>query len=275
MMQSAKDTEWLISFYKELEVRLTKCERTVSIIIQGPLNKRSISTIPEYLKRGEVIVSCWGNDDLSLLDEYKKDIKIIANKHSEIGRFRSRPGSASPWVYQNYTTRNGLLAAKSFFSIKVRSDESYPNLDPLIKMLIKQNEERDPETGEFENRIITSNIYFRKDRDKKFHPSDHIIAGRTPRMIDIFSLSVIEAARLAGDFPEQIIGQAVINSKFDKKLGKFEEADPSRSRELMKKHFNIIRVSELPNHTWTSSYCKYDALHGDEGTDWCNSINEL
>jgi len=49
--------------------------------------------------------------------------------------------------------------------------------------------------------------------------------------------------------------------------------DESKSKELMKKYFDIIRISELPGHVWTSSYRKYDALYSEE--DWCHDINGI
>ena len=66
-----------LPFLKRLLPKFDKLERTVSIIIQGPLNARSIKTIDSYLSYGEVIVSCWDTDDLSALEEYKDKIKII------------------------------------------------------------------------------------------------------------------------------------------------------------------------------------------------------
>ena len=57
---------FLYKFLKNLLPRIEAKENTFSIIIQGPLNNRSIKTIPTYLQYGEVIVSCWDNDDLKL-----------------------------------------------------------------------------------------------------------------------------------------------------------------------------------------------------------------
>ena len=85
--------------YKFLTNHLSGMERyieTVSIIIQGKLNKRSINTIPEYLKYGEVIVSCWDNDDLSMLSKYKDKIKIVINKYSNAKTKQKKNRKSSP-----------------------------------------------------------------------------------------------------------------------------------------------------------------------------------
>ena len=66
---SCSSKEWRLALFRDLKERLFKSERTVSIVIQGPLHERSIKTIPEYLKYGEVVVSCWDKDNLNLLEE--------------------------------------------------------------------------------------------------------------------------------------------------------------------------------------------------------------
>lgn len=264
-------------FYKFLSNHLSHMERymnKLSIIIQGPLHNRSINTIDNYLEYGEVIVSCWDTDDLSRLDRYKDDIKIVINKYSDISIKKRQSGSQAPWIYQNYTTLNGLKAAKGYFCIKVRSDESYPLLDPLINKLKHYRDTKDPQTNKYqEHKIITSNIYFRYDWQNKFHPSDHIIAGTRKRMIESFELSNFYCRFNLTKFPEQLICKAIINSYFDPITQRKDIAKESKSIELMKKHFDIIRISALPNHVWTSSYRKYDALYSEE--DWCHDINSI
>ena len=131
-------TNFSISLQKGILKRFEQLERTVSIIIQGPLHERSISTINNYLRYGEVIVSCWDTDDLSRLDNYKDKIKIVVNKYKNVKVKNKKPGKQAPWIYQNITTLSGIKKATGFFCIKVRSDESYPTLEPFISKLIKK-----------------------------------------------------------------------------------------------------------------------------------------
>lgn len=263
--------------YGFLTSHLSRMERyieTVSIIIQGKLNKRSIDTIPEYLKYGEVIVSCWDNDDLSMLSKYKDKIKIVINKYSNAKTKQKKTGSQAPWIYQNYTTLNGIKLAKGYFCIKVRSDESFPVLDPLINKLKQNRDTKHPDTGKYQDyKIVTSNIYFRYDRENKFHPSDHIIAGTKERMERSFELANLYCNKPHTKFPEQLIAHAVINSYFDPINKKKDTVKDKDSKDLMKKHFDIVRIRDLPNHIWTSSYRKYDPLYSEE--DWCHDINSI
>jgi len=269
-------TNLKLTLYKNLLEKFEKIENTISIIIQGPLNDRSIQTIPKYLKYGEVIFSCWDNDDISRLDQYKNQIKIIVNNYHDVISKARRTNQKNPLILQNYTTLKGLQQSKSYFAIKTRSDESYPNLDSLINLLKKNRDTKDPKTGIYDcYKIITSNIYFRYDKQCKFHPSDHLIAGKTSRMLDIFknSFSRCCLGQIHGLDPEQVIGQSVIETYFDPILKFRDRPNPHRSIEQMKKHFDIIRIRDLPQCTWTSSYRKYDALTGEE--DWCHHINEI
>jgi hypothetical protein len=264
-------TNFSISLQKGILKRFEQRERTVSIIIQGPLHERSISTINNYLRYGEVIVSCWDTDDLSRLDNHKDKIKIVVNKYKNVKVKNKKPGKQAPWIYQNITTLSGIKKATGFFCIKVRSDESYPILEPFISKLIN-NSHINKKNGEYQwFKIITSNIYFRFSRQNKFHPSDHIVAGERTRMLDVFKLSTeLCNKKRISQFPEQLLCRAVIESFWDKNLKRVDVLDEKKCTELMKKHFNIIRIRDLPNHIWTSSYRKYDALYNEE--DWCHDI---
>ena len=260
---------WWLEFNKNLLKRVEAYENTVSIIIQGPLNKRSINTIPDYLKYGEVIVSCWDNDDLSLLESYKQKIKIVVNSYHDVISKAKQTHLRNPIILQNHTTHNALKQVKGYFAIKTRSDESYPVLDPLLNMLKKNRDSKEW------YKIVTSNIYFRYDNQFKFHPSDHLIAGARTRMKQIFEESYWRCltGNIKGLGPEQLIGHCTVSSHFDPTLKCREKPDPNRSIEQMKKHFDIIRIRDLPQCTWTSSYRKYDPLTGEE--DWCHYINEI
>ena len=281
--ESGKELKYVPSFtnfalylQKKILKRFEKLENSVSIIIQGPINDRSINTIDSYLKYGEVIVSCWDNNDITRLDKYKDKIKIVVNKYSEVPKFHKKPGGQAPWIYQHFTTLNALKAAKGYFAIKVRSDESFPNLDLLIEMLKSNSHKiKNKETGQYNwFKIITSNIYFRFSRENEFHPSDHIIAGERKRMVEIFSRAVNLCCRNSiARFPEQLLCKAIIETYWDPINKKFDSMDPQKCTKLMKKHFDIIRIKHLPNHIWTSSYRKYDSLYSEES--WCHHIDKI
>lgn len=265
-----------LKFLKTLLPKVEARENTVSIIIQGPLNDRSINTIPMYLTYGQVIVSCWDNDDVSKLDPYLNQIDLVINDYKHASSRARKTNHRNPIIFQNYTTHNALKLATGHYSIKTRSDESWPVLDPLLNMLRNNRDTKNPQTGIYNDfKIITSNIYFRYDTQCKFHPSDHLIAGRTYRMKDIFYKTYINCMyrSIARVGPEELIGKSVVSTYWDPINKRRDIPLSDQSAELMKKHFDIIRISALPQHTWTSSYRKYDALYSEE--DWCHHINDI
>lgn len=270
------ETKFLLKFLKIFLRNVEKRENTISLIIQGPLNDRSINTIPKYLKYGQVIVSCWDTCDLSKINKYIDDIDLVINNSAEAKFYSQRTQHKHPIILQNYTTHNALKIAEGYFSIKTRSDESWPDLDALINILKKNRDTKDPRTKIYNDfKIVTSNIYFRYDQEFKFHPSDHIIAGNTSRMKEVFEKTYSDCIlrKVKGIGPEELIGKSVISTYRDPLTKQFDIPDPNRSTELMKKHFDIVRISSLSNHTWTSSYRKYAPLQGEE--DWCHNINDI
>jgi hypothetical protein len=261
--------KWYISFLKSILAKFEKQEKTVSIIIQGPLKKRSIQTIPDYLRYGQVIVSCWENNDLSMLDDHINDITLVVNKYTDLTNCYKNPGPQAPWIYQHHTTLSGLKFATGYSCIKVRSDESYPDLDALIKKLSSNRSCR-----KTEKKIITSNIYFRFDREIKFHPSDHIVAGPTYRMKSCFERAkLISSKKTEIEFAEQVLARGVIETSNLPISKKLKTLNGKNSKEIMKEHFDIIRIRDLKKHIWTSSFRKYDPLYSEE--IWCNDISEI
>jgi len=266
-------TNFAITLQKNLLKRFKKSEDQVSIIIQGPLHLRSINTIPQYLEYGEVIVSCWDNDNLNLIEKYKDKITLVINDFKKASKLSVRSGAKNPYIFQNYSTLEGLKAAKNFLSIKFRSDESYPVIDPILKK-IKENRDSKNEKGIYNwFKLVTSNIYFRFDNEIKFHPSDHFVGGQTSRMIKVFEKSTELSSIPTKLSPEQIICKAALETYFDPIKNSCDQFDYTKSVELMQKHFDIIRINSLPNRIWTSSYRKYDALRSEER--WCHNIKEL
>ena len=272
---SCSSKEWRLALFRDLKERLFKSERTVSIVIQGPLHERSIKTIPEYLKYGEVVVSCWDKDNLNLLEEHRDKVTLVVNKYSEVPRSRLRSlgrHGPNPWILQNYSSYHGLKKAKGFFGIKVRSDESYPDLDAIVDKLYFWNEDTDAST-----KFITSDIYFRFDKEEKFHPSDHIIAGKRGQLERGFKKAILNArAELQKKygFPEQLICESLLEGSWDHKEGRYILPIRERSKEMMKKYFDIIPIRLLKGAAWSSSYRKYEELKQAE-PGWCQDINAI
>ena len=264
-----------LTLQKKLLKRFEELENKLSIIIQGPLNERSIKTIPNYLKYGEVIVSYWDKDNKRLLEKISDKVKLVENKLDDASPFLFKTRNKNPFAYQYFTTLNGLKSASSNLAIKTRSDESYPDLNAFIKNM-KNNMNFKNKDGSYNwFKLTCSNIYFRKDKEFKFHPSDHLIGGNRARLMQIFEKCLHKCKHNQTKYstPEQLIGKSAIETYFDPINKKIYKADPNISINLMKKHFSIVRIRDLKNCIWTSSYRQYDELKGEE--DWCHHINEI
>ena len=264
-----------LTLQKNLLKRLEELEKKISIIIQGPLNERSIKTIPKYLNYGEVILSYWDKDNKKLLNQVSNEVKLVENRTEDVSPFVFKTRNKNPFAYQYFTTLNGLKSAKSNLAIKTRSDESFPYLDRFTKNMIDNMNTKNKDGIYNWFKITCSNIYFRKDKEFKFHPSDHLIGGNRSRLINIFEECLYRCRRkqIKYSTPEQLIGKSAIETYFDPILKKNDIANPNFSSSLMKKHFSIVRVKDLPKCIWTSSYRQYQVLKGEE--DWCHDINQI
>lgn len=258
-------------------------ENSLSIIIQGPLHERIKESLPHYIKMvektqhtlsyngkkmGNIVISYWENDNEEIINKFKdhNSIKFVKNKISNIPEHIHKKGSrgSAPWILQNYTTLNGVSNATGNICIKVRSDEIYPRLDMFYKK-IKENlhsEER--------LKIFTSDIFFRADKEEKFHISDHIIGSVKCIMQSAFEVSTRECANkrtLTYSFPEQLICHSILMSRG-------VNIKEYKSQQIMKDNFKIVPISTMYGSIWTCSYRKYDKLKSQE-VGWLQDIKNI
>lgn len=117
----------------------------------------------------------------------------------------------------------------------MRADEYYYRLDKII-LKIKENSDK----------IITSNIFFRKEKMYKYHISDHIIGGETENIRKMFNntKTFLEEKRtpkyITNSIPEQWLTMCYLLSIYTER-----DIKNLNSKELMIKHFDIIRLQEF------------------------------
>ena len=269
--------------------RMESLERSLSIVIQGPLNKRIKESIPHYLDLvkknqhflkklennhysqektlGNIVISYWDNDDESIISDYKNNPNIILVKNDSSmyniqnkNHHSKNKRGAAPWILQNVTTLEGLKHCTGNMSIKVRSDEIYPSLNIFHDAMFKKY-------GTF----FTSDIFFRRDDHEKFHISDHIIGNTTKKMQSAFQESLkmcINNNKDNNRFPEQLICKGILKSL------NIDYSKEWKSKQIMKDNFSIIPISSMPNSIWTCSYRGYEALRQNEG-NWVQDIKNI
>ena len=206
-----------------------------TILIQGPLNKISLESIENYQKYGEVVISCWDDDDLSLIPKgirYKAAPLPDRNEEGTRG-FKKN----STWYWAITSQLNGFELVKTKYVIKTRSDESYFNLKPFIKTFLK-----DP------NLFVCGSIFVRRWEDCGYHIGDHIYALKTKMALEAARF-LVEMYRGKGDLAawadqemyvaEQILAYAYLHIK-DKSLFYDERICQKKT---MLENFSVVDIN--------------------------------
>jgi len=257
--------------------------KDISIVIQGPISEISLNNLDYYAQFAEVIISTWADKPFGFDVSKYDNIKILANA---LPKIEKQHNIANVYL-QCLSTFNGLDLCTSKFSIKTRSDECFSNFDALITELQ-------------ENKIVTTNIFFGKDVNYKYHPSDHLIFSETLTLKDIYkkcisaceNIEKLNVKRIGEKLiaydsnkdgieikPESILGKIACESILNK------EALAKESVENMKKCFNIVPLYKLGNFKFSSNSSNHNKsqpyLKG-ISEDWFsnnpshpNSINEI
>lgn len=161
-----------------------------TILIQGPLREVSLKNVNNYLKFGKVVISHWDQDDTSLLN-------LIDSSHFDSGRvtvcsqyMQSREEwestwdgdvkvqSTFPWAVK--TTYYGLQHVNTKYVVKVRSDEMFEDLSPIIDLFLKTK------------KMVFGNIYAYKFNHDPYKIGDHIFVDFTDKLIKTYE-KIIES----------------------------------------------------------------------------------
>lgn len=199
----------------------------VSICIQGRYHEDTlIKNILNASKYGNVILSVWGTNGLN-----EQEVRTYI-------RCKNIPNGQNVYL-QVYSSLQGLRKSKTKYTIKIRGDEYY---DKLNKMIEKMKNDH--------NKIITSNIFFRKISYKPYHISDHIIGGITENMLKMFEMckkrldNKNSFSILNPNCPEQWLTASYMINYY-----KESELNISNAKYHMIKHFDIVRLEEFGDFT--------------------------
>ena len=189
----------------------------LAVIIQGSLIKFTklldinINYLKEYIDPRDIYISTWKKDLNSKIDttvsaelneiKIKHDVNIILND-DPITKDEVKIINNNNFVRQccsSYYGINYALKIKDYdYIIKLRTDSALHGYDYLLN---KINEEQ--------NKILCSSFFFRKDI--AYHPGDHVIAGKTNEIYDLFRIQFDKTNKCRNDF------KYGINSGLDKR----------------------------------------------------------
>jgi hypothetical protein len=110
----------------DLNKIIAKTKKNISIFIQVPLDERTYEAINCYKDFGQIVVSTWDNEDLSLLDKAEVEYDLVLSSYP-IGHENFKSG-----YYEFQTSYAGADKCNLDYICKFRSDELYPDLDKFI-----------------------------------------------------------------------------------------------------------------------------------------------
>jgi len=207
----------------------------LDIIIQGPLNSSSLENIFNYKKFGTIIVSHWEGDDKSLIENLKRDSEINIVTIPEVHAGAKLVSDYR--VHQWQTTLEGLRLSTKKYSIKVRSDEYYTDLSPLIDSFILDD-----------SKMVTGNVFWKGNSGShRFHICDHLMICKT----EVFckSLEILFQDIENGKAPKGACESAFGLYYLCAKLGLSGEQIKSKDCDkLLKDHFDHIDVNLLGDY---------------------------
>lgn len=223
-------------------------ENDFTIIIQGPMH-RNILTMSLLHANINTIISTWDDPTwthptiLEFLEPIQRpNLRIKLNplpKKEKIDRVYNKQNR----YYQFLSSFKGLKLAETKYSIKVRSDEYYSDLTPLMRVL-KESDEK----------LVTNDVYFRRADYLRYHPSDHLFAAKTEKLIRLFELMMYDCQfnkdglKYApfNQFDFYIFAEQQLGMKWVEMHERFEQypykfpSDLKEVKRLMSKHFDVV-----------------------------------
>jgi hypothetical protein len=151
----------------------------VTLLIQGPITDNTYSFVSKYTQVSKhVVFSTWATDDQALVSQFRAlPITVLFNDLPDLTLVKKwQPDQAANYYYQTYSTCEGLKETKTKYVIKLRSDEHYNNLNPIVEELLKDD-----------TKLISSNILTTPPTI-----SDHLFCGKTKSILEAFLLLVTE-----------------------------------------------------------------------------------
>ena len=154
--------------------------------------------------------------------------------------------------YHFFSVYLGLEACVTPFCIKMRSDEFYSNLEPIMAAAT-QNKDK----------LVTTDVFFR-NATMPIHPSDHLVAGKTSTMLETFKTAKLLCEKVNVPYVQELTKYILENTQrhvntdknwlaAEQLLGMgamLSQISPSKLKEpkgieLMKELFYIVKVINL------------------------------
>jgi hypothetical protein len=192
-----------------------------SFVIQG-IAKGYVTDVTRNIcfNYGIPVDATWGEHELHGVLQEMQDKKYSNNQN----------------VYlHTMSTLKGIDQCTTRFVVKVRADEFYRNMYPIISHL-----QANPD------KIVTNNVFARKISKYAFHVSDHVIGGSKENMYLMFSVSKenLQSRKQDGKCAEQHLVQGYLRARGSAPL----PTDYNQVKALMQTYFHVVSIRQMGNY---------------------------
>lgn len=143
-----------------------------TVVVQGRLHRHSLESLDAFREVGDVVISHYDDDDLSLLEGRNLKYVTLVSSPFLVDVEAYNQGNC---YYQVVSTMAGLYCVKTPYVIKVRSDEKYRTLKPVVESVLASP-----------YALTCSDIYLFPYAFQPLHPSDHLMAGTFANLARMF-----------------------------------------------------------------------------------------
>lgn len=151
-----------------------------TLIIHGPLTMYTVFTLYRHKDSFPVVIVAPRPKELvdnTILAEVQR---LMQQSNNNISLFiyddavPSNINNEQNRYLHFFSVHLGLQSCKTPYTIKMRSDEFFSDLSPVVESVSNNK-----------NKLITTDVFFRNSR-QPFHPSDHLVAGNTQTLLESF-----------------------------------------------------------------------------------------
>ena len=247
------------------------------ILIQGPIHDTCLLALDDYLNYGDVVISCYDNNNTSHIENKYPNIKIIKSPVPEEHSVFNFNNS----YYLSYTGKTGINIINNEFTIKTRTDQAFNDLDPLISKL-----EKDPDKLHFVN------LYSFRDSQEQYCLGNHIFASKTSYMNNaynwaesvcqyknwdlygikmVLSHNVMPTMGIPDKHKYLIPTWSEILTTLSMLVGKGVELDFNNRKEILLEHCTLTHLKEFKKFLWTNKYLEKQPV---SNINWAGDIND-
>lgn len=240
----------------------TKLKMNITLMVCGPIHVHSVDILEYYkTKFTDVLYSTWEPNNererelLVKIKTHLTDDKIFLAKYKDLPE---KYHNVQNVYYQAYTWNNGCKMVKTDYCVKIRTNCTYRNVEPIISKIV-----------DHPNKIVCSSIFFRPVGFIKYAPSDHIISMKTSEAIKttelLLDLLVSDISDKLDKIPAEVkICFCQLSTRYviDNPKLIINPCDINLSRKHLQENYEIVNINHLEPTISTHNIVRNHFDHG-------------